>query len=80
MVTLLRPVSINGAFQRTKHIPLCIGSVKPNIGRLEAASNVASLMKAVAVLEKGLIPPNINFREAQCKNSTEECNIKVYEF
>lgn len=40
---------------------LYLGSVKQNIGHLEAAAGVASIIKGVLSLENGQIPPNINF-------------------
>lgn len=38
-----------------------IGSLKPNMGHLEAASGVASLIKVVEALKHQKIPPNIHY-------------------
>lgn len=43
--------------------PCYMGSVKANIGHLETASGVASLIKVVMMLQRGQIPPQRNFRE-----------------
>ena len=40
--------------------PLLLGGVKSNIGHLEAASGLASMIKAVLALRYGQVPPNIN--------------------
>ncbi|UUU22864.1 type I polyketide synthase [Streptomyces sp. DSM 40750] len=40
--------------------PVLIGSVKPNVGHLEAGAGVASLLKATLALAHGEIPPSLN--------------------
>jgi acyl transferase domain-containing protein len=56
---------------------LYVGSVKPNIGHLEAAAGVASIIKGVLALEHGLIPPNVNFSKANPAIPLDEWNMVV---
>lgn len=57
--------------------PLFIGSIKTSIGHLESASGLAGLIKATLCLKKGLVPPSINFEEANPSLVLHEKNIKV---
>lgn len=44
--------------------PYCaIGSVKSNVGHLDAAAGVAGLLEAVLALKQQLIPPSLHFQE-----------------
>jgi len=43
--------------------PCVLGALKTNIGHLEAASGIASLIKAVLCLQNEAIPPNLHFQQ-----------------
>ncbi|KAM6510775.1 hypothetical protein FSOLCH5_011220 [Fusarium solani] len=61
----------------TKRFPLYIGSVKTNVGHLENASGIASIIKATLMLEKGFILPNFNFEKANPNIPLDQWNMKV---
>ncbi|MGE0158273.1 MAG: type I polyketide synthase [Gemmatimonadales bacterium] len=42
--------------------PLLVGSVKTNVGHLEAAAGVAGVIKTVLALGRRAVPPNLHFR------------------
>lgn len=47
----------------TRKRPLLVGSVKTNMGHLEAAAGVAGLARAVLAVRHGVVPPHPHFRE-----------------
>ncbi|QCS65918.1 SDR family NAD(P)-dependent oxidoreductase [Achromobacter denitrificans] len=57
--------------------PLPIGSVKSNMGHLEAASGVAGLVKAVYSLKHRLVPATIGIRELNPAILAEEWNLDI---
>ncbi|MDD5033390.1 MAG: beta-ketoacyl synthase N-terminal-like domain-containing protein [Methylococcaceae bacterium] len=46
-----------------RSVPLALGSVKANIGHLQGAAGIASLLKVTLALQHRLIPPSIHFAE-----------------
>ncbi len=62
---------------RTDEQPLRIGSVKTNIGHTETASGVAAVIKVALALEKGQIPPSVNFEKPNPKLQLDKWRIKV---
>jgi 6-methylsalicylic acid synthase len=57
--------------------PCLIGSVKPNIGHLEAGAGVAGVIKAVLALQHAEIPPSLNCTEPNPAIPWEEARLRV---
>jgi acyl transferase domain-containing protein len=57
--------------------PVYIGSIKANVGHLEAAAGMAGLIKAVLMVENGVIPPAANFEKANPKIPLQEWNMRI---
>nr|ALQ32825.1 putative polyketide synthase [Fusarium dlaminii] len=71
--------AIGRCFQahRSPSEPLYVGSVKANIGHLEGASALASLVKCILILEKGVIPPNALLQKINPALNVDSYNIEV---
>jgi acyl transferase domain-containing protein/acyl carrier protein len=57
--------------------PLLIGSVKTNIGHLEAAAGIAGLIKVVLALQHGEIPPHLHFATPNPNIAWEQLPVRV---
>ncbi|WPH00651.1 iterative type I polyketide synthase [Acrodontium crateriforme] len=61
---------------RKSKMPLFVGAIKSNTGHLEGAAGVAGVIKAILVLESGIIPPNANFEKVNPKIPAKKWNLQ----
>ena len=57
--------------------PCLLGSVKTNIGHLEAAAGIAGTIKAALCLHHGAVPPNLHFKEINPAIDLAAGNLRV---
>ena len=62
---------------RRKLAPIPIGSVKTNIGHLEAAAGIAGLIKTALAIHNGAIPPSLHFGRPNPKIPFEASKLRV---
>jgi acyl transferase domain-containing protein/acyl carrier protein len=55
--------AITAALGEGRARPLVVGSVKTNLGHLEAAAGVTGLLKVALALQHGEIPPHLHFQQ-----------------
>ena len=73
-VNSLKAVLMEG---RESNQPCWIGSVKTNIGHLEAAAGIAGLIKLVLSLEQGEIPPHLHLKQLNPYIELEKTPIEI---
>lgn len=71
--------ALNNVLQegRGKDNKVFVGSVKTNIGHLEAAAGIAGIIKSSLVLNKRQVPPHLHFKKANPKIDFENISLKV---
>lgn len=57
--------------------PLLVGSVKTNVGHLEAAAGMAGLIKTVLALQHGQIPPHLHLREINPDLGLDQLDVRI---
>lgn len=57
--------------------PLLIGSIKTNLGHLEAAAGIAGFIKTVLALERGCIPATLHFQTPNPHIPFDQLRLKV---
>lgn len=57
--------------------PCAIGSVKTNIGHLEAAAGIAGLIKVVLAIKHRTLPPSLNYHSPNPHIAFDALNLKV---
>ncbi|MDT5322200.1 MAG: phthiocerol/phenolphthiocerol synthesis type-I polyketide synthase, partial [Mycobacterium sp.] len=62
---------------RPQSAPLLIGSVKSNLGHLDAVAGIAGFIKAVLAVQRRHIPANLNFRTPNPHIPFESLRLKV---
>jgi acyl transferase domain-containing protein/acyl carrier protein len=65
------------AFDRPSGRPCALGSVKTNLGHLEAAAGVAGLIKVALALKHREIPPSLHFQERNPHIPFDEIPLRV---
>lgn len=69
--------AIGAAFGKNRTLPVNLGSLKSNLGHMEAAAGIGGLIKTVLSLEKRQIPPSLHFSEPNPHIPWDSLPVKV---
>src|SRR5438270_5106535 len=73
----IEAAAVGRALGQVRQQPLPIGSVKTNIGHLEAASGIAGLIKATLALERGTLPPSLHCETPNPRIPFDQLNLRL---
>lgn len=73
----LRAINAVLGVGRGQDAPLIVGTVKTNIGHLEAAAGIAGVIKVVLAMQHGYIPPSLHFHIPSPHIRWDELPVKV---
>ena len=62
---------------RSPERPLLVGTVKTNIGHLEAAAGVAGIIKVLLSMQHGLVPPHLHFHDPNPRVDWDKLPVRV---
>jgi 6-methylsalicylic acid synthase len=62
---------------RSQDAPCLIGSIKPNVGHLEAAAGAIGFVKAVLAVNKGELPPQARLNKLNTRVNWKDSGVKV---
>lgn len=74
------PIEINSlvkVFGQQRAQPLLVGSVKTNVGHLEAAAGIVGLIKVILAFQEAAIPPHLHFRTPNPYIDWEQIPVQV---
>ncbi|KAK5989608.1 Highly reducing polyketide synthase PKS6 [Cladobotryum mycophilum] len=72
-----KAISATLGVTRSPDSPLPIGSLKGNIGHLESAAGVTSIIKALLMFENNEIPPQVNYEQPNPAIMLKKLNLRV---
>src|SRR5207248_3285914 len=73
----IEAAAVGRALGQVRQQPLPIGSVKTNIGHLEAASGMAGLIKTTLALERGTLPPSLHCETPNPRIPFDQLNLRI---
>jgi thioester reductase-like protein len=73
----IETAALGAVIGKGRNTPCAIGSVKSNLGHLESAAGIASVIKTVLALQRAILPPSLHFKQANPYLHLEERGLRV---